>query len=54
MSGHRKKTKQSIELYMERQLVRAIDLQVAREKTDRTKWLTALAEDKLRALGKLP
>jgi hypothetical protein len=54
MPRQRKKTKKQLTLNLEGPLLRAIELQAAREKTDRVKWLTTAAEDKLRALGKWP
>ncbi len=54
MAGQRKKTKQRVTLNIEAPLLRAVELQAAREKTDRVKWMVEAIMDKLESLGKLP
>lgn len=52
MPRQRKRTKRQLTLNIEDKLLTAAELQAAREKTDRVKWIISAIEDKLRALGK--
>lgn len=54
MAGQRKKTKHLITLPIEDEVLRAVLLQAAREKTDKVKWINEVIVAKLRELGKLP
>lgn len=54
MAGQRKKSKKTVSLHIEDELLRAIDLQAAREKLKRMTWIIQTAENRLRELGKWP
>lgn len=55
MADQRKKTKTRITLPLEEALLRAIELQAAREKKpDRVQWIIEKLEDALRTAGKWP
>ena len=54
MAGQRKKSKKRITLPIESALLLAVEIQAAREKTDRIKWINETLTNRLRELGKLP
>lgn len=54
MPGQPKKSKVRIPLVIEKKLARAVELDAARHKSNRTAWITEAIKDKLDRLGKLP
>ena len=54
MPGQRKRTKQRITLPIESVLLRAIELQAAREHKNRVTWIIETLEQRLREAGKIP
>lgn len=51
---NRRKGRTQITLPIQETLLRAVEMQAAREKVDRVKWINTTCEDKLRDLGKVP